>query len=100
MEIWTSASGVNESASVLFAELGSEAPGPGVTLAVFTRTPVALVAIVPVAANTTLAPTGTFTVVVMSPIPDGALQALPPLPAHVHETPATAVGKMSVTVAP
>ena len=54
---------------------------------------------VPVAVKTTVAPTGTVTDVLMSPLP-GAGHAPPPVPAHVHVTPVSVVGKTSVTVAP
>ena len=54
---------------------------------------------VPVAVKTTVAPTGTVTGVLMSPLPDVG-HAPPPVPVHVHVTPVSVVGKVSVTVAP
>ena len=54
---------------------------------------------VPVAVKTTLAPTGTVTAVLMLPLPTAG-HAPPPVPAHVHVTPVSAAGNVSVTVAP
>src|SRR5262245_4863346 len=95
-----SARGVSESESVLFAELGSDAPGPGATVAVFTTTPTASGATVAVAAKIAVPPTGRLTVVLMCPLPAGALQLPPDGVAHVHVTPVSAVGNTSVTIAP
>ena len=53
----------------------------------------------PVAVKTTLAPTGTVTGVLMSPLPDAG-HAPPLVPVHVHVTPIRGVGNVSVTVAP
>src|SRR5262245_5974776 len=96
----TSARGVSVSESVLLAELGSEAPGPGTTVAVLTRTPTASGATMAEAVKTAVAPTGTLTVVVMCPLPAGALQLPPPEAEHVQVTLGSAAGKTSVTVAP
>ena len=91
-----SACGVNVSESVLLAELGSDAPGGGVTVAVFTRTPTAAGETVPVAVKVTVPPTGTVTVSLMEPLPLG-LQTPPPVPTHVQVTPVSAAGNVSVT---
>ena len=45
------------------------------------------------------APTGTFTVSLMLPVPD-AVQLPPPVAMHVHAALVMAAGKVSVTVAP
>src|SRR5262245_17943946 len=95
-----SARGVSVSASVLLAELGSEAPGPGATVAVLTSTPTASGATVAVAVKSAVAPIGSVMVVVIFPLPAGAPQLPPDGVAHVHVTPVSAAGKTSVTVAP
>src|SRR5262245_27324132 len=97
--IETSATGVKVSWSVLLAELGSEAPGPGVTEAVFTTTPTASGETRAVALKTTDAPTGMLTVVSMSPDPEAA--HVPPVTlSHVHVTLKNAAGNASLTMAP
>src|SRR5690242_20241973 len=98
--ISTSACGVMVSASVLFAELGSDAPDGGVTLAVLTSRPVAVADTVPVAVNVTDPPTGTLTLALMLPAPEGSVQTPPPAPMQVQVTPVSAAGKLSITVAP
>ena len=44
-------------------------------------------------------PTGTVTLSLMLPLPEG-LQTPPPVPTHVQVTPVSAAGNISVTVAP
>src|SRR5262245_14649616 len=95
-----SARGVSVSASVLLAELGSEAPAPGATVAVLTRTPTASGATAADAVKVAVAPRGRLMVSLMEPLPAGALQLPPSDAAHVHVTPVSAAGKTSVTVAP
>jgi len=97
--IATSACGVSVSESVLFADVGSDAPGGGATLAVFTSTPTAAGETVPVTVKVTVPPTGTVTLWVMGPLP-AAVQTPPPVPAHVQVTPVSAAGTASVTTAP
>src|SRR6478736_690236 len=94
-----SARAVMGSLSVAIADVRLANPSGGSTWAEFTKTPVAAGSTVPVAVKTTVAPTGTFTVVLMLPLPDGE-HAPPPVPAHVHVTPVSVVGKRSVTAAP
>jgi hypothetical protein len=95
-----SAWGVNKSESVLFAELGSDAVGGGVALAVLTSVPVASGATVADARNVTFAPAGMLTVVLMLPLPDATLHVAPPAPAQLHVAPVSTAGRLSITVAP
>ena len=87
------------SLSVAIADVRLASPAGGSTWAELTRTPVAAGSTVPVAVKTTLAPTGTVTGVLMSPLPDAG-HAPPPVPVHVHVTPVSVAGNVSVTVAP
>ena len=86
--------------SVAVGVLRTASPAGGVAVAVLTRKPVALGATVPVAVTTTLAPTGTFVAMSMSPLPEAAPQTPPALAAHVHDTPVNVAGKSSWSRAP
>ena len=88
------------SLSVAIAEVRLAKPAGGTTWAALTRSPVAAGLTVPVAVKTTLAPTGTVTDVLMSPLPDAAHAGAAPLPTQVHVTPVSVAGNVSVTVAP
>ena len=96
-----SAVGVNESVSVaeLFAGVGSVTPPGTAMAAVFTRFPTAEALIVPVTVNVADAPTGRFTKPLMLPEPLAAGHDAPPLVEHVHVTPLSDAGIVSVTVA-
>src|SRR3954452_7131321 len=96
----TSAFGGKVTTTLLFGELGSGGPGPGVTVAVLTTTPTASAATVAVTLNVIVPPTGTSTVELMFPLPDGALHAPPPVPAHVQVAPRSTSGSVSITAAP
>ena len=87
------------SRSVAIADVRLACPSGGSTCAELTSSPVAAGLTVPVAVKTTVAPTGTVTAVLMSPLPDAG-HAPPPVPVHVHATPVSVAGKASVTVAP
>jgi hypothetical protein len=89
---------VSESVAVLFAAVGSVTPAGGAIVAMFTRTPVADAAIVPVTVNVTDAPTGRFTEALMLPLPLAG-QVPPAVPLHVHVVPVNVAGIVSVTVA-
>src|SRR5580765_4876756 len=94
-----SARAVMGSLSVAIADVRFASPAGGSTWAELTRTPVAAGLTVPVAEKTTLAPTGTVTSVLMAPLPDVG-HAPPAVPVHVHVTPVSAAGNVSVTIAP
>src|SRR6478609_6976836 len=94
-----SARAVMGSLSVAAADVRLAYPAGGNTWAALTRTPVAAGSTVPVAVKTTVAPTGTVTGVLMSPLPP-ATQVPPPAPAQVQVTPVSAAGNVSVTIAP
>src|SRR5580765_3884877 len=94
-----SARGVIGSLSVAIADVRLTCPAGGSTWAEFTSSPVAAGSTVPVAVKTTVAPTGTVTGVLMAPLP-AAPQEPPPVPAHVHATPVSVAGNVSMTVAP
>ena len=72
-----SARAVMGSLSVAIADVRLAWPAGGSTWAELTRTPVAAGSTVPVAVKTTVAPTGTVTDVLMSPLPDGRAGAAP-----------------------
>src|SRR5688572_9452836 len=97
--IATSVSAPMASRSVAIADVRLAWAAGGRTWATLTRSPVAAGSTVPVAVKTTLAPTGTVTAVLMSPLPDAG-HTPPPVPVHVHVTPISAVGNRSVTMAP
>ena len=98
--IATSASVPMASRSVAIAEVRLACPAGGSTWAALTSSPVAAGSTVPVAVKTTVAPTGTVTGVLMSPLPDGGAGAAARCPAQVHVTPVSVAGNVSVTVAP
>ena len=95
-----SAEGFKESVSVavLFAGVGSVTPAGAAIVAVLTRLPVAEATTVPVTVNVAVAPTGRSTEALMLPLPLAG-QAPPPAAEHVHVTPDSAAGIVSVTVA-
>ena len=65
------------SRSVAIADVRLAWPAGGSTWAALTSSPVAAGSTVPVAVKTTVAPTGTVTGVLMSPLPDGRARAAP-----------------------
>ena len=77
MVIATSASVPMASRSVAIAEVRLAWPAGGSTWAELTSSPVAAGSTVPVAVKTTVAPTGTVTGVLMSPLPGGRAGAAP-----------------------
>ena len=79
------------SRSVAIAEVRLACPAGGNTWAALTSSPVAAGSTVPVAVKTTVAPTGTVTAVLMSPLPDAG-HAPPPGAVHVHVTPVSVAG--------
>ena len=81
------------------AGVGSDVPAAGTTRAVFTSVPVKAGSMVPVAVNVSVPLTGTVTVELMWPVPAGAPQTAPPVPAQLQLTPVKAEGNVSVTTA-
>ena len=96
-----SARGVSESVSVavLLAPFGSLLPTGAATVAVFTSEPVAAGATVPVTVNVTVPATRRLTEALMLPLPEAG-QVEPAVAVHVHVTPVSVAGSVSVTVAP
>lgn len=94
-----SACGTRVLLSALLFELGSEVPAGGVTVALFTKLPVALATIVPVAKNVSVPPFKTLTVALILPVPDAG-QLEPELAVQVQVTPVMVAGKLSSTFAP
>ena len=88
------------SVAELLPEVGSVTPAGAVTVAVFTKLPVALGETVALTLNVAIPPAGKVTAVLMFPLPEAAPQAPPEEPAQVQLTPVRAAGKASVTVAP
>ena len=86
--------------SLLFALLGSDVPAGGVTVAVFTRLPVALDITVPVALNVTVSPGMIVINSLMLPAPFALLQLEVPVAVQVQVTPPIDAGKVSTTRAP
>src|SRR5215813_11124253 len=95
---------VSMSVAVLLFRLLSVSPAGGVTVAVFTKVPVALALILAEKEKVTLAPTGRFTLVLKAPVPLLGLPeviAPPPLPpTNVHVSLVTPTGTLSRTLAP
>src|SRR5262245_16683084 len=88
------------SVALLLSRSGSGVSPGAATLAVLLSVPVALAATVPVAVKVTDPPAARSTVVTMSPVPPPAPQ-VPPVPGlHVHVTPISSGGNVSVTPAP
>ena len=74
-------------------------PGGAPIVAVLVSVPVADAANVPVSVNVAVPPDSRFTDALMLPVP-AAGQLLPALAAHVHVTPVSVAGTVSITVAP
>src|SRR5262245_22498913 len=95
---------VSMSVAVLLFGLLSVSPAGGVTVAVFTKVPVALGLMLAEKEKVTLAPTGRSTFVLKSPVPLLGLpevMAPPPLPpAKVQASLVTPAGTASKTLAP
>lgn len=93
--------GVKVSVSLLFAELGSEVPGGGITLAVLISNPVASGATVPVTVNTTVSFGSTVTRALILPVPLAGVghKELLPVVVQLQVTPVSWSGRLSVTVA-
>ena len=98
--IATSAAVPMASRSVAIAEVRLAWPAGGSTWAALTSSPVAAGSTVPVAVKTTVAPTGTVTGVLMSPLPDGRARAAARGRHRSTSTPVSVAGNVSVTVAP
>jgi hypothetical protein len=94
-----SAVGFNVSVSVaeLLAGVGSVTPPGTAIAAVFTRLPVAVATTVAEIVNVADPPTGRSTMVAMLPLPLPAAQDPPPAGTHVHVTPESDAGMVSVT---
>src|SRR5204862_6394429 len=90
---------VYDSVAMLLPAFPSVAPAVSFTVAMFFNFPVAPSTIPATTVYVKAAPTGTYTVSPMLPVPD-AVQLPPPLATQVHEALATAAGKVSVTLAP
>src|SRR5262245_19932579 len=88
---------VSVSVAVLLADTGSETPPGAVTVAVLASVPGATV---PVAVKVTVPPASRFTVRLMLPAPEAAMQLEPAEAAQVQVTPVMAAGNVSATVAP
>src|SRR3989442_312101 len=97
-----SAVGVRVSVSVaeLLPGVGSVAPPGAVTVAVFTRVPVAPGATVALTVNVAIPPTGRLTVAPMSPLPEAEPHEPPAEPTLGKLTPGGSAGIVSVTVSP
>lgn len=79
---------------------GSVAPVGGATDAMFVSVPVTVLEIVAVRLNVAVPPTARLTVVLMFPLPFGALQLDPDEAAQVQVALLNDAGRLSVTVAP
>jgi hypothetical protein len=97
----TSARGASVSVSVAESSDGSVSfvPTGGVTVAVFANVPVAVDEIAPTTVYATLAPTGIVTASLMEPEPLEVHEA-PDEATHVHVALVSALGIVSVTLAP
>src|SRR5262245_1187898 len=91
---------VSVSVAVLLADTGSVTPPGVVTVAVLASVPSAPGATVPVAVKVTVPPASRFTVRLMLPAPEAAMQLEPAEAAQVQVTPVMAAGNVSATVAP
>src|SRR5262245_10961429 len=98
----TSAEGAMGVVSVAVSSpgVGSVVPTGGVAVAVLARVPMASCATVPVAMKVADAPAGRSTVVAMAPEPLVSPQTPPSEALHVHVTPVSTAGKVSLTEAP
>ncbi len=88
------------SVAVSFPGTGSVVPAGGATVAVLARVPMASGATVPVATKVADAPAGRSTVVAMGPEPLAVPQTPPSVALHVHVTPVSTAGNVSLTGAP
>jgi hypothetical protein len=93
---------VSVSVALSFAETGSVQPDGTDALAVFDREPDAAGDTVPLTTSVATAPDARSSVVATAfPDPDTAPHApVPDVTEHVHDTPVTAAGTTSLTVAP
>jgi hypothetical protein len=91
---------VSVSVAELLPGVGSVTPDGTAIAAVLTRVPVAVATTVAEIVNVADAPTGRSTVVLMLPLPLPAAHDAPPLVTHVHVTPVSDAGIVSVTGAP
>lgn len=82
------------------AGFGSSVPAGGATVAVLTKSPVAVVANVAVKVKVTWPFTAKFRPVLMSPIPPVSAQLEPAVATHVQFPLPSADGNSSITVAP
>src|SRR5262245_37484687 len=84
--------------ALLFPDTRSATPAGGVTVTVFTSSPVVSAGTVPVTVNVAVVPTGSVTSASMVPAPEAAPQlALTPLGVQVQLKPARGAGRASCT---
>ena len=91
---------VSVSVALLFPGVGSVTVAGGVTVAVFTKFPVAVDSTVPVIVKVALPPAARLTVVLMSPLPLAAPPEPAPTYTAVQVAPVSVAGIVSVIVAP